>query len=76
MNDKVSWKKYRRVEITEMRPYVKGEDMTDIAHPLAMTAEWLDKDMGQVVRDPSNPAKQWYITAKFFKHHWIEATEI
>lgn len=59
------WKKYRRVGLSEMRPYVDGEDMTGIS------VSDPDKALptlvgGMIARNPKNHNDQWYVAEKYF----------
>jgi len=58
-----TFKQYRRTGISEMRPYVKGEDLTNISvsgedNPYG--------DMGMIARNPKNHNDQWYVASKYF----------
>lgn len=43
------FKKYRRTNIAEMRPYVKGEDLLSISVSATDNPE---EDMGMIARNP------------------------
>ena len=61
------FKKYRRTNIAEMRPYIKGEDLTDIS------VSDVDKpisDMGMIARNPKNHKDQWYVARKYFEDNF------
>ncbi len=65
-----SWGNYRRTGLSEMRPYVFGEDLSNISvsgidHP--------ETDMGMIARNPKNHTDQWYVTRKYFEDNF-EAT--
>jgi len=60
-----AWKPYRRKGITEMRPYVVGEDLTGIS----VSAQDTPEAGGMIARDPGNPADQWYVNAEYFGRH-------
>lgn len=58
------FKQYRRRELSELRPYVLGEDLTnvsvsDVDHP--------ETDMGMIARNPKNPDDQWYVARQYFE---------
>lgn len=60
------FKQYRRKGLSEMRPYVKGEDLSgvsvsDVDHP--------EQDMGMIARNPKNHADQWYVARKYFEEN-------
>lgn len=64
------WKQYKRKGLSEMRPYVKGEDLTGVSvskedHP--------ETDMGMIARNPKNHEDQWYVAKKYFEDNFEEA---
>lgn len=58
------FKQYKRKGLSEMRPYVKGEDLTNISVAAVDNPE---EDMGMVARNPVNHADQWYVARKYFE---------
>ena len=57
------FKQYKRKGLSEMRPYVYGEDQDQFSvsnedDPLT--------DMGMVARNPKNHKDQWYVARKYF----------
>jgi len=61
------FKQYRRSNIAEMRPYVKGEDLTGIS---VSATDDPENDMGMVARNPQNHADQWYVAKKYFMENF------
>jgi hypothetical protein len=59
------WKKYRRTGLSEMRPYVPGEDMTGISVSKGDTPE----EGGMIGRDKNNHKDQWYVSKTYFKEN-------
>lgn len=60
------WKQYKRKGLSEMRPYVAGEDLSGISvSPEDTPAE----DLGMVARNPSNHADQWYVARAYFEEN-------
>ena len=57
------FKQYKRKGLSEMRPYVPGEDMTHIS---VADIDDPGTDMGMVARNPQNHADQWYVARKYF----------
>ena len=60
------WKQYKRKGLSEMRPYLLGEDLTsisvaDVDAPLS--------DMGMIARNPKNHKDQWYVARKYFEEN-------
>lgn len=57
------FKQYKRKGLSEMRPYVKGEDLTGIS---VAEVDNPEEDMGMVARNPINHADQLYVARKYF----------
>lgn len=65
-----TFKKYRKTNIAEMRPYVKGEDLSKISVSCTDTPHL---DMGMVARNPKNHKDQWYVARQYFDDNFEEA---
>ena len=50
-----------------MRPYVKGEDLSNVS---VSTDDDPETDLGLIARDPNNHSDQWYINQKFFRDNY------
>ena len=63
------FKKYRRTNIAEMRPYVFDENLFEIS-----VAEVDDphNDMGMIAKNPNNYKDQWYVARKYFNDNFEE----
>lgn len=61
------FKRYRRTNIAEMRPYVLGEDLTHISVAEVDTPE---QDMGMIARNPDNHKDQWYVARAYFEKNF------
>lgn len=59
-----TWQKYKRKGLSEMRPYVLGEDLTKIS---VSGEDAPESDMGMVARNPDNYADQWYVARQYFE---------
>ncbi len=57
------WKSYKRKGLSEMRPYVKGEDLSGIS---VAEVDSPETDTGMVARNPKNHADKWYVAKKYF----------
>lgn len=57
------WAKYRRTDLSEMRPYVKGEDLSKVS---VSKEDDPETDMGMIARNPKNHADKWYVSRKYF----------
>lgn len=53
---------YRKRGITEMRPYVPGEDLTGIS----VNAEDTPEPGGMIARNSDNHKDQWYVAKAYF----------
>lgn len=63
----MTWTKYRRTNIAEMRPYVPGEDLTGVSVSEADKAlSAPDFNEGMIARNPANHADRWYIARDYF----------
>jgi len=58
------WKQYKRKGLSEMRPYVPGEDLTNIS---VSPEDNPETDNGMIARNPSNHADQWYVARAYFE---------
>lgn len=63
------WKKYRRKGLSEMRPYIEGEDLTGIS---VSKPDDPETDIGMVARNPKNHNDQWYVARKYFEENFEE----
>jgi hypothetical protein len=60
------WREYKRKGLSEMRPYVKGEDLSSIS---VAGVDNPETDMGMVARNPLNHEDQWYVARKYFEEN-------
>ncbi len=58
------WKQYKRKGLSEMRPYVPGEDLTEISISPEDNPE---TDHGMIARNPTNHLDQWYVARAYFE---------
>ena len=63
------FKKYKRTNIAEMRPYVPGEDLSGIGVREGINP---DEDQGYIARDPYNHEDKWYVTRSQFNKNFRE----
>jgi len=68
MVEVVVWKKYRRTGLSEMRPYIVGEDLSCIS----VNKEDSPKDGDMVARNPDNHADQWLVAKEYFEKNLEE----
>ena len=58
------FRQYRRTGLSEMRPYVAGEDLS---HVSVSAEDNPETDMGMIARNPKNHADQWYVARQYFE---------
>lgn len=58
------FKKYRRTGLSEMRPYVPGEDLSNVS---VSPEDNPETDLGMIARNPKNHADQWYVARQYFE---------
>ena len=64
------FKNYRKTSVQSMRPYITGEDLTDIS----VSNEDAPTKGGMVAINPSNPDDMWYISPEFFNANYEEVS--
>jgi len=65
---KMEWREYRRKGLSQMRPYLPGEDLTGISINKEDTPEL----GGMIARNPDNHADQWYVAKAYFEKNLEE----
>jgi hypothetical protein len=60
------FKRYRRSQIAELRPYVPGELMDDISISVPDKANGSPKKGDMIARNPKNHADQWLVAFEYF----------
>ncbi len=60
------FKQYKRKGLSEMRPYLKGEDVTKIS---IADVDDPETDLGMVARNTQNHKDQWYVARKYFEEN-------
>lgn len=61
------WKNYKRKGLSEMRPYVEGEDVTGISISEADRVAGSPQSGDMIARNPRNHADQWLVAKKYFE---------
>ena len=61
------FKQYKRISTTEMRPYIKGEDLSNISVSKEDSPE---TDMGMIARNPNNHKDMWYVSRSYFEENF------
>ena len=60
------FRKYRRTQIADIRPYEPGENMDGISVSTADAEAGSPKPGDMIARNPKNHADQWLLAAKYF----------
>jgi len=68
--DTENWKRYRRKEFSEMRPYVVGENMNGINISDADRNNGSPKIGDMIARNPKNHNDQWLVAQKYFAENF------
>lgn len=64
MND---WKRYKRKGLSEMRPYVAGEDVSGVSVSDADRQNGSPREGDMIARNPKNHADLWLVAKKYFE---------
>lgn len=59
------FKKYQRKGLSEMRPYIHGEDLSKVS----ISKEDVPEEGGMIARNPKNHEDQWYVAKKYFEEN-------
>lgn len=63
------WAEYKRTGLSEMRPYIPGESLSDVSVRGGDSPEV----GGMIARNPKDHADQWYVSKKYFAENLSEA---
>ncbi len=66
------FRKYRRTNVAEMRPYVPDEDLVGIS---VSEEDCPEADHGMIARNPSNHADQWYVARAYFYENFERCSD-
>lgn len=64
------FKKYKRVQVGELRPYVAGEDLSHVSISEVDTVKGSPKLGDMIARNPKNHADQWLVAEEYFKENF------
>jgi hypothetical protein len=67
------WKQYKRKGLSEMRPYITGEDITNISISQPDTENGSPKEGDMIARNPKNHSDKWLVAKKYFEDNLEEA---
>ena len=66
------FRRYRRKQISELRPYVAGEDIEHVSVSGADRINGSPKDGDMIARNPANHKDQWLVAAGYFAANFEE----
>ncbi len=61
------WKQYKRKGLSEMRPYIVGEDISGVSISIPDKEAGSPKEGDMIARNPKNHADQWLVAKKYFE---------
>jgi len=64
-----NFKTYRRTSLAEMRPYIRGEDLTSVT---TSNIDKLANDVGMIERNPKDHKDQRYVRKEYFEDNFEE----
>jgi len=64
-----SWKKYRRIGISEMRPYLEGEELTSVSISEADRNNGSPKLGDMIAHNPKDHSDMWLVAKKYFEEN-------
>jgi hypothetical protein len=67
------FKKYRRKQIAELRPWKPGEDMSRISVTAADSESGSPKEGDMIARNPKNHDDQWLVAQAYFAANFAPA---
>ena len=62
-----NWKQYKRKGLSEMRPYLAGEDVSHVGISEADRQNGSPREGDMIARNPKNHADQWLVARKYFE---------
>lgn len=61
------WKQYKRKGLSEMRPYIPGEDVSGVSISEPDKAAGSPKEGDMIARNPKNHDDQWLVAKQYFE---------
>lgn len=61
------WKQYKRKGLSEMRPYIVGEDVSHVSISVPDQVDGSPKLGDMIARNPVNHADKWLVARKYFE---------
>jgi hypothetical protein len=69
----MTFTRYRRKQIAELRPYVVGEDLSQVSISSEDAKAGSPKPGDMIARNPKNNADQWLVAAQYFADNFEPA---
>jgi len=66
------WKRYKRKGLSEMRPYILGEDMSNISISDVDYTNGSPKAGDMIARNPKNHEDKWLVAKQYFEDNLEE----
>ena len=66
------FKKYRKKNLAEMRPYIEGESMDRISISTEDMMDGSPKPGDMIARNPENHDDRWLVSKRYFEANFIE----
>jgi hypothetical protein len=73
MTAQSQFRRYRRKQIAELRPYVPGEPLDRVSISEADREAGSPKPGDMIARNPNNHDDQWLVAATYFAEHFEPA---
>ena len=67
MSTTENWAQYKRKGLSEMRPFLEGEDVSHVSISEPDRENGSPKQGDMIARNPKNHANQWLVAAKYFE---------
>lgn len=64
--------KYRRSQVSELRPYRSGDDLRDVSISSADRANGSPLPGDMIAHNPDNHGDKWLVSAKYFAENFEE----
>ncbi len=64
----MTWRRYKRLGVSEMRPYELGESLEGVS----VSNVDVPSTGGMIARNPLNHQDQWYVAAEYFTKNFEE----
>lgn len=68
----MEYRRYRRINITEMRPYLMGESLEGVSISEADRANGSPKFGDRIARNPANHDDKWLVSLEYFLNNFEE----